>query len=557
MLSQINRIILILFAFIITSCSIDDDILSDIISIGEIKEEISQDIGASGGTLVISNPESSLNGLTITVPQNGYNETRNFSVSSAQITNHKIAEYFNPISPMILIKNGGGYSETPMTIKIPIEKAEDEVVMGFFYNEITGEIEALPTVELDDSSITVEMRHFALSSMSSEVNLMQMNESSAIGNLVLSSIDESELTGQTVISSGFTPGFDDWEFINFGSYITPGGHCAGQSLTAIWYYYEKRLKGESPLFHLFDKINDPDKPSLLWQDNPLGYRFASTIQEDSNWDGWVQLLDLASRDPKQTYLNFIYAMLITGEPQLVVIRNSDTGAGHAMIIYKINVPEGVLYVADPNFPNNRSSNGNVSFRTISYSNEEFDPYSASAISGGPGTKYDQIAIFAKTANIDWAQLTKRYQELKSETIGNDRLPSYDLTVKTSESTVPLVDEMTVTEETLEFYCRNTNIPESLPETDGLQQVYVFDTSGGLLAQTDASGIVKFKLSEGENKFGVYVCGYKNDKPQWYYDYQWFTVEYQQEDSTDNTCSGTPTVIYAETTYNTVQIGDQC
>ncbi len=28
-------------------------------------------------------------------------------------------------------------------------------------------------------------------------------------------------------------------------------------------------------------------------------------------------------------------------------------------------------------------------------------------------------------------------------------------------------------------------------------------------------------------------------------------------TTDNTCPGTPTVIFAETTYNTVQIGDQC
>jgi len=38
------------------------------------------------------------------------------------------------------------------------------------------------------------------------------------------------------IDSGFRPGIDDWEFTNYGSYITPDGECEGQSLTALWYY---------------------------------------------------------------------------------------------------------------------------------------------------------------------------------------------------------------------------------------------------------------------------------------------------------------------------------
>ena len=214
MLSQINKIILLLIPFIIISCSKDENnpngpntddniFISDVISIGEFKQEISQSIGSLGGTIVISNSESSLNGLAITVPPNGYNETRNFSISFAKITNHKLGEYFNPISPIISIKNGGGYSRTPMRIKIPIEKQDGEFAIGLLYNEITGEIEVLPTVALDDSSITVETRHFALSSVTSEFNLGKVNESDALGNMVISSFDESELTGQTIISSGF------------------------------------------------------------------------------------------------------------------------------------------------------------------------------------------------------------------------------------------------------------------------------------------------------------------------------------------------------------------
>jgi len=527
--------------FILTSCSDnkptepddDDNTTPGVISTGEVTQEISEDVGSGGGTVVVSNSESKINGLTITVPANGYGETRNFSISSAPIKNHSLGTNFNPISPMISIKNGGGYSEGPMTIKIPIQKATDEFAVGFFYNEITGEIEILPAIDLDETSITVETRHFALSGISSESNFGKVNANGIIANLVISSIKESVLSAQTVLSSGFTPGVDDWEFVNYGSYVADGGHCAGQSMTAMWYYYEKKLNGEQGLFHLFDKVNESGSPGLLWQDNPLGYRFASTIQEDFDWDGWVKNVNLQARYPKLTYNTFIAAMLITGEPQFVIIKESATNAGHAMIIYKINVTEGKLYVADPNYPNNRGIDGNISVRTIPYSNEKLGPYPSFQKVGDPGTIYDQIAIFGKTANIEWSKITDRYKEFEAETIGSDRFPNYSLTTITSTGTEPLVDGMTVTEDTLKFYCRNSNIPASLPGTDKLQKVYIYSDAGAFITQADNNGLTKVKLVSGENKLGVYVCGYKNNISYNYYDFNWFTIKYQNPNAGDD------------------------
>ena len=510
----------------------DDISLSGVISTEEFAEEISQDIGTSGGTLVITNSNSLLNGLTLTVPTRGYSETRTYSISSAEISKHQLGEYFNPISPLIQIKNGGGYSEYPMRVRIPISKADDEFVIGFFYNEITGEIEVLPTIDLDESSITVETRHFALSNLSQD-NLGKNSEFGVIGNLVISSIKESILAGQNVISSGFTPGIDDWEFVNYGSYIASGGHCAGQSMTAMWYFYEKRLKGEQGLFHLFDKVNDADKPGLLWQDNPLGYRFASTIQRDFDWDGWINDVNLQSRHPNLTYHTFIAAMLITGEPQFVIIKNSATNAGHAMIIYKINLTEGKLYVADPNYPNNRGIDGNISVRTIPYTKDKLGPYPSFQKVGDPGTIYDQIAIFGKTANIDWPKITDRYKEFEDGTIGNDRFPEYNLTVKTDGGTEPLVEGMEVSVDTLKFYCSNSNIPAALPGTDKLQKIYVYNNAGAYISQADANGLTKVKLVSGENKLGVYICGYKNNKPNKYYDFKWVTVNYKNPNMGDD------------------------
>ncbi|MBK8641821.1 MAG: hypothetical protein IPN15_06215 [Saprospiraceae bacterium] len=80
--------------------------------------------------------------------------------------------------------------------------------------------------------------------------------------------------------SGFRPGIDDWEFPNEGSYIEPEGHCAGQSLTAMWYYHVHKLSlNEHPLYDRFSTL-----PSPIWQDNVKGYRFSSVIQKQDYSD---------------------------------------------------------------------------------------------------------------------------------------------------------------------------------------------------------------------------------------------------------------------------------
>ena len=540
--THIIYFILLFIIFISNSCSEDkptepttenNNFTSDAISIGEFTHEISEDVGVGGGTIIVSNPESELNGLEITIPKDGYNETRNFKVSSAPITNHKLGENFNPVSPIITIQNGGGYSEIPMKIKIPVTRANNEFLIGFLYNEVTGEIEALPIIELENSFIMVETRHFTLSSITSDVDLGKTSEISRRGNLVISSILESTLLGQSVINSGFTPGVDDWEFINYGSYISPGGHCAGQSMSAMWYFHEKKLKGEQSLFHRFDKINNSEKPNLLWEDNPLGYRFASSLQEDAKWSFYEQIVNIQSRLPEVTWKTFIAAMLITGQPQSVIIKNSSTNAGHAMIIYKINLTEGKLYVADPNYPNNRSVDGSLSIRTISYSDGILGPYPSFAKVGDSGTIYDQIAFFAKTANFDWEKIGKRYKELESEIIGYDRFLDYRLSVKTATNNITLEDIINVNEDTLKIYCRNTNISGFLPGTDHLQKINVYDASGNFIMSSGADGIAKLKLVPGTDKYGLYICGYQNNRADYYYDFRWVTVNYNPSNNGDD------------------------
>lgn len=497
--------------------------ISDNVAVGEETQEITQDISPTGGTIIISNTGSVLNGMELIVPEKGYNENRTYIITSSPIISHKLGEYFNPVSPMITIKNGGGYSEESITIKVPINKNNDEFLMGFLYNEITGELEPLPVIDLDENFITVETRHFALSNITSTSVLGKISDLKSQANLIISSIKESILTNQNILNTGFTPGVDDWEFINCGSYISPGGHCAGQSMTAMWYYYEKKLRGEPALFHRYDMVNSSEKPQLLWQDNPQGYRFASTIQEDANWGKWKDNLKFQSRYPYLVWKTFIGAMLITGEPQSVIIRNSVDGGGHAMIVYKINISEGKLFIADPNYPNNRASDGTSSIRIINYINSNFLPYPSYPKVGDPGEEYDQIAFYSKTSIFDWEKIGERYKELENKTIGNDRFMQYDLYIKTDTGDIPFIDGMDITNGPLKLFCRNDNIPGFLPGTDRLQRIEIYDSNGNFITSSDGNGITSINLNSGENTFGIYICGYLDNDPNLYYDFKWVKV----------------------------------
>lgn len=551
--------LLLLFSlFIISSCNKESNPIdpndtpnnSGKLLTGDVIEEFSESVSPSGATLTVNNSDSPINGFTLTVPQNSYNNTRTYSISYAEISGHEFGDIFNPISPLIIIKNGGGYSNQPIEVKVPIKKNEDEFAIGFFYDEITGKLEALPAITQDDSSITIITRHFATSTISNGISLNKKMDGSSLGNLVISTIKESALSSQAIVSTGFIPGIDDWEFINYGSYIASGGHCAGQATTAMWYFYEKKLKGDPPLFHRFDKFNESTKPGKLWQDNPQGYRFASTIQNDFDWDGWIRNVNIQSYLQPIAWKTFIAAILMTGEPQSVIIKESATNAGHAMIVYKINISEGKLYIADPNYPNNRGVDGTESIRTIKYTNGKFEPYASYLKVGDPGTVFDQIAFFGKTSNIDWSQIQKRYTEMENGIVGNDRFPKYKLYVKSEDGDIEFKDGMIIADDSIKIYSRSTECTQWLNGTDHYQVIRAYDEiTGNSIAAVLNKGVRSYPLKPGKNSFGLEICGAKNGDAYNFLDFQWITVYNQKLFIEPDPLEGEPKIEYELTAFS--------
>ncbi|MHC4985226.1 MAG: hypothetical protein ACYTFO_03630 [Planctomycetota bacterium] len=490
-------------------------------------------VGLAGGTITVDAPDSAIDGMTITVPPGACPDGTTFSITSEPFTG-TIPEHSSALTPLIHVDNGGEFADDYMKVTIPIDLPQGNFAMGFFVNA-DGKLEGMPLTELTDTSITVVTRHFS--------------------DLLILTIPESEMPES--VSSGFYPGRDDWEFPNIGSYLDPEGNCAGQMLTAAWYFYEKRLTGSPGLFGRYDNNGGTPTPET-WLDNSNGYRFASVVQEDVDWDGELRAGFLAlHRDGADslTWKAFLYSIFITGEPQYLAVYNNN--GGHALLIYGVDRANGLMLVADPNYPGDTK-------RRIRYANGKFEPYSSgsstTAITSGNVEKYPDLCYFAKTACVPWAKITARWAEMQNGTIGDDKFPDHILLLVSSE------DEEGILGDTFTTTADEVRVDLA---TSGAESLYFnFYRNGQELSPYTKRWT--FSLSMGENIVGFYITGKHGlvggelaDGN--YIDFRWVTItreappaeEETAEELTDDGLTGTTItgVYYGQLQTNTSREGE--
>lgn len=364
-------------------------------------------VGPAGAIVRVDTPGSPLLGLALSVPPGAYAETRDVRVSYRPIARHGYGADVNPVSPLITVEAGAGYASAGITVRVPIVLPAGHFAMGFYYEETTGRLEGMPLVELGADHATVLTRHFS--------------------SFFITSIAVSLLLDLD-IDTGFAPGVDDWQFLNEGSHLEPGGHCAGQSVSAMWYFYERRrANGERPLFGRYDNNGATPTPEV-WEDDTLGYRLASVVQHDLQWETTLRksMLAIESIDERTAYLSLAQAMRLTGGPQYLAVRATREDVGHAVVAYRIS--GGKVFVADPNRPG-------IVDRSIAVVADRFGTYRSEEVASGTSRLYDMVRYIAVSAMIDWAQVGRRWAELDAASIGAGSFPRYDVVFKDDAGTV--------------------------------------------------------------------------------------------------------------------------
>ena len=345
------------------------------ITTGEAKIVGNAGISVSGGIVTVSDASSSVSGMKILVPDGALIKPVDFVIKESPIESHTFGSDFNPLTPVITIENGGLFAEKALEVTIPIKIQEGRFPMAFYYDDEAGSLEGIPTLAVEDGSIVIAARHFS--------------------DIVVTDIDVKELENVSV-NSGFVPGNDDWQFANRGSSLEPGGHCAGQSISAIWYYSQMRkAQGEKALNGRFDNNLNDVKTKDFWYDDSDGYRLASMVQNTMDWknEGVHKYFAFSGEKSYITYHCFAYSIKMSGSPQLILVYSEDHQEGHAMIVYKIK--DNTMFIADPNFPGDTS-------RKIAYDYEKglFSPYfsgdNATKIKEGTG-RITRTSIIMRTA----------------------------------------------------------------------------------------------------------------------------------------------------------------
>lgn len=558
-------VFLILFPLLVVTCSKyisvsygDNGITAEVknITIGTLKEVASSSIGISGGTITVSESGTKIDGLTITVPESSFTSAQTITVSVADITGHQLGDNFKPISPLINVVCDGGYANELMSITIPITVPAGSIALGFILDAETGKLEGIPVAEATNNSITLLTRHFLSGNMlRAETPTLKGGKGflSKGANIIITSLAESMLMGLTSITSGYKPGTDDWEFVNRGSFIAPGGHCAGQTFTSMWYYYEMKA-AEGDLFEKFSRLAGYDK------DNARGYRFSSVVQEDLDFGGtlndflWANV-DLNPETDKLKMYTIAGAMLVTGEPQAIgIYRIKDHTAdgkpiygGHALVCYAASISGGKLSIADPNKP------GLV--QEINYVNDKFQPYIAMANAEAASDPYPFITYSAKTAFIEWDQIGRRYAELLNFTIGTvgaNKFPEYKIMVK-GKVDKELTDDFSIVSDTLRT---EVELPDAYMyfEADGktLVRHVMVNEKGQTINTWDGVGSYTI-LKPGVNIIGFDIYAKKEgavdidgNLRDLFVDFKWFNVNYMPLEITPNPLKGVRLVDYTFT-----------
>jgi hypothetical protein len=361
-------------------------------------------IGPAGGTVSVSGTGTPVDGLSVEVPEGSFPADQIVAVAWAPLSGTDPTGLVTPASPLIRIDDGGKYSDDIITVTVPASIPDGWFAMGFYRDPSTGRLEGLPLLRGDATSVVIGTRHFS--------------------EFFIGAVEELLLP--ETVDTGFDPNVDMWQFPNWGSAVAKGGHCAGMSLTAMWFFLEQKAACGCTLRGRYDNeqaFNVGEDTPDFWFDDARGLKWATTVQRDVPWrtstyydSAWKAMYRLQSELQLDA---FRFSMAVTHEPQFVLLSTPTGSPVHAMVAYGIE--DDGLVIADPNTPDT-----NPDWISYDPATRTFLPFVSGVTADGPTITFGNIGYAAKSALFDWTSIGSRFAEAEAGTIGMDRFDSFDL-----------------------------------------------------------------------------------------------------------------------------------
>jgi hypothetical protein len=398
-------------------------------------------VGASGGTITVSDPASPVNGLTIKVPPGATEEDITFTVSTADIVSaNGLREGAFPTSKLIHIQASGSdyWNEyrmlnVPALVTLPYQPpAEGEEMVRFYAIKPDGSLEAagFAAQDMEKKTVSFYLRAFGDTAPPSRLELSEAAGSAGLMSgapdtppaaaAMPSSAPPPAPTGSpagiTLLGVGLTlptpatvpdpatarifkPSVNGWYIPNAGSgyFLNSGGSCLGIIATAKHYFQ----RSHTPDLVKAYLDNWPDWNTKVWtnewQDDKVAIEYTSRAQKDVN--GVFEFFGNKLENPagaRATMLTMVGALYVTRLPILMGIQEGWIDyaltalwpplnqKNHAVMVYQADVPARFngpveFKVYDPNYPRNDHV-------TITWNPAEgFEPYT-----GAPNDPYDDV-----------------------------------------------------------------------------------------------------------------------------------------------------------------------
>lgn len=391
--------------------------------LGPFTADVATTVGSSGGVVEVDG--GPLDGLTVEVPEAAVADGTAITIEHADIRGHTWGNAVDPVTPAIRIEVGdGANAQRALTVSVPVDLADGQYAMGLFVHD-DGSLEGMALGGSDESTVTVVTQHFS--------------------DWFVSAFLPSRLPAE--IFTGYQLARDNLQFVNHGSWTSPGGICAGMSAVSMWYFLEQYRANDAPgLFGLYDYPHGATTPGFDG-DDAHAIRWASMVQRDGRWGSslvgttytgeptvwdWYRDARDAGKDDWQ-FEAFRYSMYLTGEPQLVLLSQSPQAGGHAVVAYGVTTgtaatSDGFVWIADPNTP--------FRLNSLDYdaTARAFRPYEGWLQADGTPYEFRHVGYAAKSALFDWNLIGQRYQEMLAGTVGDGVFPTLAMYQKVVDPT---------------------------------------------------------------------------------------------------------------------------
>ena len=308
----------------------DDDTGDDDTGDDDDGPEASGECGPEGCDIEVTDPDSSLYGSYVSVPEGALAENVQITISVSD-SPEAVPQYTSRGSTEVELGPEGLGFTLPVTIGVNrMDSSPDTASAVFWRNPVLGAWQSLIPVSsernADKGVISAWTTHFSRVAI----------------------LNGSEQPPQRW-DTGFSPNPDAFSIPNgvawWEWFEGTGGHCLGMAAFSKWFYdYRSSQETCPPLQESYSNSSQDSIARRAHRQAPNRFRDIGVMLEDH----WGTTLDL---DPPAAYEHMKLALIAENRPVFVVVGNSE-GPGHAAVAYSYDETDGtkVIYLYDPNDP---------------------------------------------------------------------------------------------------------------------------------------------------------------------------------------------------------------